>query len=64
VRLAGGERTSELDLIAPHALGEGDVVALRTGAPVSAYPWLQPGVEGRVIIADDPAARYQPAKLR
>jgi hypothetical protein len=45
-----------MDLIAPLQLQEGDVVALRAGAPVPAYGWLQPGVEGRVIIADAPNA--------
>ena len=45
-----------MDLIAPLQLRDGDVVALRAGAPVPAYAWLQPGVQGRVIIADDPNA--------
>jgi hypothetical protein len=30
----------------------GDVVALRPDAPVAGYPWLQPGLEGRVLIAE------------
>jgi len=47
-----------MDLTAPLPLREGDLVALRAGAPVPAYPWLQPGVEGRVLIADDPNTRY------
>jgi hypothetical protein len=47
-----------MELATPIRLQDGDVVALRAGAPVPAYPWLRPGVEGRVIIADDPDARY------
>jgi hypothetical protein len=46
------------EVITPLALREGDTVALRAGAPVPSYPWLQAGVEGRVIIADDPDTRY------
>jgi hypothetical protein len=45
-----------MDLIAPLQLQDGDMVVLRAGAPVPAYGWLQPGVQGRVIIADDPNA--------
>jgi hypothetical protein len=30
----------------------GDVVALRPGAPIAGYPWLQPGLQGRVLCAD------------
>jgi len=30
----------------------GDVVALRPGAPVTGYPWLQPGLTGRVLFAE------------
>jgi hypothetical protein len=29
----------------------GHVVALRPGAPVAGYPWLQPGLQGRVLFA-------------
>jgi len=51
-----GDARVSMDLIAPLQLQDGDVVALRAGAPVPAYTWLQPGVQGRVIIADDPNA--------
>jgi hypothetical protein len=52
-----GDTLIIMDLIVPLQLREGDVVALRTGAPVPAYSWLQPGVEGCVIIADEANAR-------
>jgi hypothetical protein len=29
-----------------------DVVALRPGAPVAGYPWLQPGLQGRVLFVE------------
>jgi hypothetical protein len=40
-----------------HRLREGDEVELRPGAPVPGYRWLQPGLRGRVLIADAPDAR-------
>ena len=30
----------------------GDVVALRPGAPSAGYPWLRPGLQGRVLFAE------------
>jgi hypothetical protein len=43
-----------IDLVGELRLRVGDVVALRPGAPIPAYPWLQPGVQGRIILADTP----------
>ena len=43
-----------MDTVGTLRLRVGDMVELRPGAPVPTYPWLRPGVQGRVLLADGP----------
>jgi hypothetical protein len=41
-----------MDMMTEPRLCVGDIVELRPSAPVPPHPWLQPGLEGRVVMAD------------
>ena len=41
-----------MDVLGELPLRVGDVVALRPGAPSAGYRWLQPGLQGRVLVAE------------
>jgi hypothetical protein len=44
-------------------LREGDIVELRPGAAVPPRPWLQPGLRGRVLLADTPTHPEAPGEV-